>query len=137
MLGHYNNHYDFITDKTVPLTPAKGAKALHLVCFNRMIGETEYVELLRPKGKRPCRHAPQYLLGLMAQVPEDKMPVELHNKDIVAAEPDIAFSVFADWDRRRCFLCVYRGGGLRRLHFAFVAGPWPDRWAVLAEDLVL
>ena len=135
--GHHTGHYGFITDKTVPLQPVQGAKNLYLVCFNRTIGETECAELLRAEGKRPCQNAPQYLLGLMASVPEDKMPEELRNKDIVAAELDNKASVFSDRFGGRCFLYVFRdGGGYRRLNLASVGGRWSGSWAFLAEDLV-
>lgn len=133
--GHYTGHYGFITDKTVPLQPVQGAKNLYLVCFNRTIGETECAELLRAEGKRPCQNAPQYLLGLMASVPEDKMPAELRNKDIVAAESDNKSSVFAGGHVHRCFLFVNRRGAYRRLDLIGVGGLWGDSWAFLAEDL--
>lgn len=134
--GHYNDYYRLILNGTVEIEPAKGPKNLHLVCFNRTVGETEYVELLRAEGKRPCQNAPQYLLGLMAQVPEDKMPAELRNKDLVAAEPDNSSSVFTGKDGDRCFLCVYRLGGRRKLNLVRVDRRWYDYWAFLAEDLV-
>ena len=133
--GHYNDYYRFISNETVKIEPAEGPKNLHLVCFNRTIGETEYVELLRAEGKRPCRNAPAYLGGLMKEVPEDKMPEELRNKDLVAAEPDTTSSVFAGRSGRRCFLCVSRGGGARMLDRAGVDGEWVGGWAFPAEDL--
>ena len=135
-VGHYDDHHSFITNETVPLQKVAGTKNLHLVCFNRTIGETEYVKLLRAEGKQPCRHAPQYLLGLMAAVPEDKMPAELRNKDLVAAEPDNKASAFTDKDSYRCFFFVYRGDGSRELYLIRVFRKWYDYWAFLAEDLV-
>ena len=133
--GHYTDHYRFITNETVPVEPAKGPKNLHLVCFNRIVGETEYVERLRAEGKQPCKNAPAYLLGLMAAVPEDKMPVELRNKYIVAAEPDNKSSTFVAGFGFRCFLCVSRSGAYRGLLLC-VGRKWLDNWAFLAEDLV-
>ena len=135
-VGHYDGHYSFITNETVPLQPVQGAKNLHLVFFNRTIGETECMELLRTEGKQPCRNGPQYLFGLMAHVPEDKMPAELRNKDLVAAEPDNKSSVFTGGSGHRCFLYVLRDGGYRRLGLASVGREWSDDWAFLAEDLV-
>ena len=135
-VGHYDDHYSFMTNETVPLQPVQGAKNLHLVCFDRTIGETEYVELLRTEGKRPCQNAPQYLLGLMAAVPEDKMPEELRNKNLVAAEPDNKSSAFAVRFGYRCFLCVFRRGGYRGLDLADVGRLWRGDFAFLAEDLV-
>jgi len=135
--GHYDDYYRFISNETVKIEPAKVPKNLHLVCFDRAIGETEYVELLRTEGKRPCQNAPQYLLGLMAAVPEDKMPKELRNKYLVAAEPDNRSSAFTVECGCRCFLFVYRYGGDRKLCLAYVVSRrWNDRWAFLAEDLV-
>ena len=133
--GHYDDHYSFITNETVPLQPVQGAKDLHLVCFDWTIGETGYVELLRADGKQPCRNSPQYLLGLMAQVPEERMPEELRNKDLVAAEPDNEASAFTDERGYRCFLCVGdRRGGYRLLNLVSVDRGWLDYWAFLAED---
>ncbi len=135
--GHYNDYYQHITNKTVPLQKVAGAKNLYLVCFGRTSGETDYVELLRAEGKQPCRNAPQYLLGLMAAVPEDKMPEELRNKDLVAAEPDNEASAFSGVRRDRCFLCVRRYGGDRLLYLALVdRRRGLDGCALLAEDLV-
>ena len=133
--GHYTDHYRFITNETVPVEPAKGPKNLHLVCFDRTIGEMEYVELLRAEGKQPCRNGPAYLLGLMVAVPEDQMPVELRNKDLVAAEPDNKASVFTDGVGFRCFLYVNRDGARRELDLFGVGREWSGRWAFLAEDL--
>ena len=135
-VGHYDDHYSFITNETVPLQPVQGAKNLHLVCFDRTIGETEYVELLRTEGKRPCQNAPQYLLGLMAAVPEDKMPKELRNKYLVAAEPDNRSSAFTVECGCRCFLYVRRDVGYRGLRLSFVGRVWYGYCAFLAEDLV-
>jgi hypothetical protein len=134
--GQYTDYHRFITDKTVPLQPVQVAKNLHLVCFNRTIGETEFVELLRAEGKQPCRNGPQYLLGLMAQVPEDKMPEELRYKVFVAAEPDNKSSVFTDGLGYRCFLCVDRYNGYRKLDLIDVGKEWNGRFAFVAEDLV-
>ncbi len=139
---HYNDYYRvfsnyrFFPNETVKIEPAEGPKNLHLVCFNRTIGETEYVELLRAIGKRPCRNAPAYLTCLVVQVPEDKMPAELRNKHIVAAEPDNKFSVFTDEFCFPCFRCVRRDSGGRELRLIRVGGDWLGTWAFLAEDLV-
>ena len=135
-LGHYVDHYAFITNETVPVEPARDAKNLHLVCFDSTDDETEYVELLRAEGKQPCRNAPAYLLGLMATVPEDKMPEELRDKDLVAAEPDNRSSTFIDKNRDRCFLYVLRWGATRELDLIDVELKVEDGWALLAEDLV-
>lgn len=135
-VGHYDDHYSFITNETVPIQPVQGAKNLHLVCFNRTISGTEYVELLRAEGKRPCQNAPQYLLGLMAAVPENQMPVELRDKDLVAAEPGNKSSAFTNKNGNRCFLCVIRNGGCRGLGLTSVGGEWSGGWAFLVEDVV-
>ena len=134
--GYYTDHYDFITNKTVPLQLVKGAKNLYLVCFDGTISETESAELLRAVGKQPCRNAPQYLLGLMAEVPENKMPAELRNKDLVAAEPGDKSSAFTDEGGDRCFLGIYRGVAYRKLSLTKGGGRWVGPWAFLAEDLV-
>jgi hypothetical protein len=134
--GHYDSHDPFITDETVPFAPAKDPKNLHLVCFNRVIRGTKYVELLLAEGKQPCRNAPAYLAGLMAQVPEDQMPAELRHKDLVAAEPDNTSSTFAGEGGDRCFLYVRRSGGNRRLSLMFVDREWSGDLAFLVEDLV-
>jgi len=40
--GHNTNYYRFINNKTVRIAPAEGPKNLYIVCFDRIIGETEY-----------------------------------------------------------------------------------------------
>lgn len=127
-LGNYDSHYDFITDKTVPLKELTDEKEIFLVNFDRTIGETEYKELLEKEGLKPCE--PNYLLGLMAQIKEDDMPKELKNKNIV-----VPSSVFTGGCGFRCFLCVYRGDGYRKLRLTDVDREWIDRWVFLAEAL--
>lgn len=136
-LGHYTDYYRFITNKTVRLQPVEGEKKLHVVCFNRTVGETEYIELLHAERKQPCKNGPNYLLGLMEKVPEERMPVELGNKDIVAALPDKTSSVFSDEVGSRCFLCADRFGANRKLNLTSIGRKWDDVWAFLAEDLAL
>jgi hypothetical protein len=134
-LGRYIDHYRFITDKTVPLQSVTRAKNLHIVCFNRTIGEPEYVELLRAEDLRPCQDAPQYLLGLMAAVSQERMPGELRIKNLVAAEPDNESSFFADGFGGRCFLGVDWCVGGYSLCLVRV-GKWDFFQALLAEYLV-
>ena len=129
--GHYSDYYKFITDETVKLKPETGEKTIYTVGFNRTIGETEYIDLLRRESKKPC--TPNYMLGLMAQVREEKMPPKLRNKYIVAAEPN---SVFTDRRGFHCFLCVDRFDVYRRLSLSFVGRGWDDGYVFLAEDLV-
>ena len=133
--GHYTDHYRHITNETVPLIAVEKPKTLSLVCFGRTIGETDYVALLKELDKQPCRNAPNYLLGLMTTTPEDKMPEELRNKYLIAAEPTKS-SVFTGKFGPRCFLCVSRRGAGRELHLVYVGGFWGDHWAFVAEDLV-
>lgn len=134
-LGQYARYYKHITRKTVPLTPVTGAKNLHIVCFNRTICDEEYIALLRAEGKQPCQNAPQYLLGLMSVVQEDRMPSELQNIDLVAAEQCNDPSVFEDHFDLRCFLGVVRQHTHRELTMVRVNGAWRASWAFLAEDL--
>lgn len=133
--GQYASLYNHITGKTVPLTKLTVEKKLHIVLFNRTIGDEEYIVLLRAEGKQPCQNAPQYLLGLMSVVPEDKMPPELQNIDFVAAEQCNASSVFEDHFDLRCFLGVVRYHPHRKLTMVRVNGVWRSSWAFLAEDL--
>lgn len=134
--GHYTDHYFDITDETVPLKRVAGAKVLYVVCFNSTIEEAELAELLRAEGRQPCRNAPQYLLGLMKKVTEDKMPKEFHNKDLIAAEPDNEASVFCREVGVPCFLCVYRGAARRRLNLIRAGRKLYGHFACIAEDLV-
>lgn len=132
--GNYIARYDYITDTTIPLKIACGKKTLYLVCFNQTLETTEYIERLRMLGKKPCLHAPNFLLGLMAQVRENQMPPPLRRMDIVAAEPEES-SVFVDPRRGPCFLYVSRDGGSRRLSLARGRGGWRGPWAFVAEDV--
>ena len=154
--GNYNAHLPFVT--TVLLERVQGTKKLYLVCFNREIRCTEYVGLLRAEGKQPCRNASQYLLGLMAQVPEDQIPRVFQEKDIIAAEPGGAHLVCtlssSLSDIVYFFLCVSRYDGcrtlvgidaedtrLKRHPERIMVGEteeetWRDNLAFLAEDLL-
>ncbi len=134
--GHFTSCYDHITAKTVKLPKAQGKKRVFAVPFNKSIGEKAYVALLAEHGLKPCVNAPSYLMGLMVQVPESEMPAELKGKYIVAAEPDVASSVFRGLDGVRCFLCVDRlGGASRELDLTRVGfGGWDGAWAFLAEE---
>lgn len=130
--GNYTSHYDYIIEKTVPLKEVTEEKEITLVCFNRTIGETEYIELLKQEGLKPCEDAPNYLLGLMAQYKESDLLEEFKNKDIIAANVS---SVFTDEFGHPCFLYVYRHGRDRGLVLARVGRGWFDDCVFLAESL--
>ncbi|OHA26757.1 MAG: hypothetical protein A3C06_01265 [Candidatus Taylorbacteria bacterium RIFCSPHIGHO2_02_FULL_46_13] len=136
-LGNCRRSYPFITDESVPLPQVKGEKALHLVYFRRTVRADEYGELLQAEGKQPCRNAPNYLLGFISQVPEDKMPKELRNKTIVAAGLDTSSRVYNEHGIQH-FLCVARFGDQHRtLQFTDTHILWRSgSWIFLAEDLV-
>lgn len=132
--GHYDGKYDHISNKTVPLKNVEGEKRVYLVPFNKTIGQDAYPALLKEFGLKPCVDGPNYLLGLMKQVPESEMPEELEGKYLVAAESDNPSSAFLDKDGNRCFLHVNRDGSDRGLSMARIGYDWSDYWAFLAEE---
>lgn len=91
----------------------------------------EYDNLLRRQGKYLCQDGPNYLLGLMAQVPEEKMLRVLYSKSIVALS-----SIFTDERGLRCFLYVGEGRYLGLAPLDWNWSGWPERvlGAFLAED---
>lgn len=118
-LGSYTHCYAPGLEQYVRFSPAYGEKELHVICFNRSLATTDYVRFLHAIGKRPCQNAPAYLLGLMAQVAEDRMPLELCNMKIVAASPDAIFETLLSYRCSRACnrgsLCVSRFNGSREL----------------------
>src|SRR3989338_1701538 len=82
--GRYTDVYYFINPQTVPLPYAKGEKRVHVGCFDTELKEDEYSLRLGKIGLKPCEYAPNYLLGLMAQVSEEEMPQELRGRYILA-----------------------------------------------------
>jgi len=133
--GGYVGYFRYLTNETAPMGLVEGEKNLYLVGFNRSVGETEYISLLKAEGKRPCKNAINYTLGLMAQVPENKMPEKLHNKDIVAAEPNNGSTIFIK-NNGNYFLYVPRVNESRIIIITGTSGWWPDYIAFVAEDLV-
>ncbi|MDD4900865.1 MAG: hypothetical protein PHS62_01980 [Patescibacteria group bacterium] len=135
--GGYHTYHPQNIGQIVALETAQGAKNLYLVCFGRPIREAESTGLLQELSMQHCRQAPNYLLGLMAQVREGDMPEELRCKSLVAAEPDNVRAIFKDPSGSSSFLCVYRDGQGRALCLATILGPqsrWPKDWAFLAEN---
>jgi len=127
ILGQFSSHYSHITGSVVPLSSVSGSKDIYLVCFeNCTVRKDEYIELRR--------NGPNYLLGLMAQVSEGKMPEELLNKDLLVMD-DKESSIFTDHRGNDCFLCVRRNYGSRSLNFTSVHKEFNDTWAFLTEDL--
>ena len=136
-LGHYSDCLG--VDADAELQPAQGEKNLYVVCFSRTIGKAEYPELLRRIRKQSCGDAPIYLLGLMSGWTEDRMPEELRDKDIIAAEPKES-SVFIDPSGKNYFLFVHRYHTQhilpeRILNHRVVDEEWYSLQAFLAEDL--
>lgn len=131
--GNLTSHYDFITNETVKLVPAQGRKRVYVVPFNETVGQNDYAARLAEYGLKPCQNAPNYLLGLLKQVPEHEMPQELANKHIVAAEPKTPSSVFQGRDGDQCFLYACRLGANRGLDLRDVSREWDGYWAFLAE----
>ncbi len=135
--GRFQDQDPFIDNQTVPLWPAAGEKTVHVVCFNKETGNCEYPELLWQIRMRPCRDAPNYFLGLMAQWPEDQMAsTQLSNTHIVAAEPDGLAASFYNSEGDNCYLYANRRGLVRGLFLMDKEGAkWPENFGFLAEDL--
>ncbi|MDP3762619.1 MAG: hypothetical protein Q8Q97_00910 [bacterium] len=120
---------------TARVKPAKGAKRVYVVPVPRgtVLLKDGYPAMLAEHKLKPCVDGPAYLLSLMAKVPEFEMPDELHNIDIVAAEPDNPTSVF-QYDNDDWFLYFSWHESDRKPNLANVRGVWSSHWAFLAED---
>lgn len=121
-----------MTDSTIPLKKVTEEKEIYLVPLDKTVsgidGITSY---LAEYGLKPCENAPQYLLGLMATMTNEELP---NTSWIVAAD---SASVFRDFGDGRCFLCVPRSGGERKLSLVYLGGDWSagSAWVFLAESL--
>lgn len=131
-----NDNWRQFNGGSTPLRTTGGAKDLSVVCFNqRFVRPDEYVPMLINVGVIPCRMAPNYLLGLMEQVPERLMPDGLLNKDIIAAEPGNPTSkFFAKQQDKAAFLMVERQDSERKLSFTYADSEWRTWEVFLAED---
>ncbi|MEO5646074.1 MAG: hypothetical protein ABIO57_03350 [Candidatus Paceibacterota bacterium] len=134
--GNYDSVYDWISDDhdRIPLLEAAGAKRIYFVPVTENVDSGDEEAYVNKFGLTLCKSAPNYLTGAMAAVPENKLPAELAGKDFVAAE-NAESSVFQGKDGRRCFLCVSRDDGRRRLSLVVVDGHWfaDVDWMFLAE----
>lgn len=134
--GNYDSVYDWISNdhSRVPLTEAEGPKRIYFVPVTENVNTGDEEAYVNKFGLTLCKSAPNYLSGAMAAIPENKLPAELAGKDFVAAE-NAESSVFQDRDGDRCFLCVYRRDGRRRLSLVSVDVRWSagSDWVFLAE----
>ena len=96
--GHYSGNPPFINKETVRLRPVEGRKEIYIVPLRKRVRQDEYAAYLATKGLRPCVDGPNYLVGLMAQVPETAMPEVLRNRYVVAAESN-----------RSCWQLIFEG----------------------------
>ncbi len=111
-------------------------KEVYVIPFGRMIGENEYEMLLHELGFKPCKFGPSYLLRLMVQVPLIEMPVDLRDKNIVAAEPNNPSSFFPNNVECKGFMCLRQNVKTQERELGDVligGGEWPENWAFLAE----
>lgn len=130
--GYDGGVYDHITEQTVPLTPAEGAKRVYFLPVKRNVDIGQEEAYVNEFGLTLCKNAPNYLLGAMVQLSEDKLPDSLKGKDLVAADS----SVFRDKNGDRCFLYAFRSAGWRSLGLVDL-GYWGwgigNYWVFLAE----
>ncbi len=138
--GHYTGVDGIdISRRRVRLSPIdkRGGKKIHIICFPLSSSELWYIpqieSLIAANGKRFCKNAPHYLLGLMATLPEEKMPSVLAFKSILGAEPDNPASIWPNRYGLPSFLCIRRYGD-RRAGLAVVGGMWTSGYAFLTED---
>lgn len=135
--GHYTSVYDWISNdhSRIPLTETTGGKRIYFVPVTENVNTGEEEAYVNKFGLTLCKKAPNYLLGAMSALPENKLPENLKGKDIVAAENEAA-SVFQARRGRRCFLHAHRSGD-RRLLALVSAGIWyavaVRGWVFLAE----
>jgi hypothetical protein len=134
-IGHYDSIYDHISQKTIPLQKAIGAKRIYFVPVNERVEEGRETEFLAKFGKRPVTNAPNYLLGAMAKLEEKDLPENLKLKDFVAVSSDEK-EAFSDRGGYPCFLACNRSDGGRELLMVKLVYEWHlnHGWVFLAED---
>lgn len=104
--GFYTGYNQNIVPR-IKLPKINIPKSICIIAFLESILVTDLEFRLRSLGLKPCKNAPNYLLGLMAQVPETSMSPTLFNLDIVAVEFQ-TYSIFSYYDLPS-FLCISRG----------------------------
>jgi hypothetical protein len=123
-----------ITAEKIPLAPVRGAKEVFVVPLDRDVHRDGYLHILSEFDLKPCKHAPQYLLGLMSQISERRMPQSLDGFNIIAAEPDNPASVFGKiGELLPCFLYTERYERDRWLYLYSIPRRWCSMFAFLAE----
>ncbi len=141
--GHYNDHYGYLKDEKNAQVFRNLPKDLpeELICIKPVpTGEfvpkgTENVKKFwEDRGYELVPHADAYLVQLMADVPEDKMPPDLKGQHIVAYTETPSFR---DEDGYECCLFVYRRDvGYRKLGMARGDARWHVTWAFVLRKII-
>lgn len=122
----YEYFYPYMTNETVPLEKETGTKEVQLVKYDKTITIEEIIADMKLNGLKPA--SPNALLGFA----KEHFDVMEKYQWLVAPS-----SVFQDERGDRCFLCVYRGDGERKLDLVYVDVGWDadGGWMFLAEPL--
>lgn len=132
-----------LRDGSYKLPKAVGTKKVYLMSFKKL-NMRRMTEVMKEYGKKPCENAPNYLLGLLQQVPASEMPAEFENKNIVAGGVQHIFKKWRAGQNYNCLLCAFSkndsanrdGNPDNRCLYLVLAGiEWGSKWLMLAEDL--
>jgi hypothetical protein len=128
-----------VTSGEIVLAKLARGKKVYVVSAKRILTGEEYVDYLAEFGLKPCEHAPNYLLGLMAKVHPSDMPDDLERVHIIAADPCQQSSAFHvrgfDHFLSVCHRSKRDEGPNRSLSLHRKINPeWPRRSAFLAEE---
>jgi hypothetical protein len=138
--SHYDSISSYFFSEIVQLQQAEGIKRIYFIPVNERVEEGKEVEYLAKFGKKPVTHAPNYLLGAMAQCKHAELPKELKYTNIVAVST--AKFDFFHFDGKSFFLCCHHlNGGRRELSMARLYSGWGSSiptniyWMFTAEDI--
>lgn len=135
-LGEYTDRYPLaISEETFSLIPVMRPKNIWLVGWTKRIDESEWSNFFRDLNYRPCANSFNYLLGLMSREKEETMPLELEDRDIVAAEESLLLAPLEE-KNGKCFPCVLRRAGRRGLGIFNVHKMWSGKQVILVESLL-
>ena len=136
--GHYSDPQVSSFD-SIPLVKGLKPKKIYLVPVDRVVpvgGEAEY---LKTFGLAPCKNAPNYLLGLMADVQNGVIDISsLTQGETSFAALNGTVPIVEDQKGNPHFLSVvYNGIGQHWLALVFVTGKWKpeSKWIFLAEEI--
>jgi hypothetical protein len=145
-LGYYDKvDKAEINEQNIQLQATEGNKRIYVVSFSRKeINSWQYQSdctgALEALGLRPCEYGPNYLLGLIARLGKNRLPiyppckqlVAYKKKDVLSDRPPWRFNTRL-WEN--CSLAVSESyGRTLRLEPVYGDSDWEEDTAILAEE---